>query len=54
MYNIASSTADITTALINAGLIIGVVVSSILIGWVALMGLGYARRHIGKLLGRKF
>jgi len=54
MYNIASSTADVSQALTNGGTVIALVVSSILIGWVALMGLGYARRHIGKLLGRKF
>jgi len=54
MYGIASSSADVTTALTNAGILIALVVASVLVGWVALMGLGYARRHIGKLLGRKF
>jgi len=54
MYNIASSTADITTALSNSGTVVALVVGSILIGLVALMGLGYAVRHIKKLIGRKF
>jgi len=54
MYNIASSSGDITTALGNTGTVIALVVSAILIGMVALMGLGYAIRHIRKLLGRKF
>jgi len=54
MYSIASSTADITTALGNTGVVIALVVASILIGMVALMGLGYAVRHIRKLLGRRF
>jgi len=54
MYSIASSSTDIGTALINTGVVIALVVSSILVGMVALMGLGYAIRHIKKLLGRKF
>jgi len=54
MYNIASSTADIGTALTNTGTVVALVVASILIGLVALMGLGYAVRHIKKLLGRRF
>lgn len=54
VYNIASSTTDITTSLTNTGTVIAIVVASILIGMVALMGLGYAVRHIRKLIGRKF
>jgi len=54
MYTVASSTQDITTALGNTGTIIALVVASILIGMVALMGLGYAVRHIRKLIGRRF
>lgn len=54
MYNIASSTADITTALTNTGTTIALVVASVLVAVVALMGLGYAVRHIRKLLGRRF
>jgi len=55
MYTISSSTTDITTALTNTGSEVALVVASILIGVVALMGLGYAVRHISKrILGRKF
>jgi len=54
MYSIASSTTDIGTALTNTGIVVALVVASILVGMVALMGLGYAVRHIKKLLGRRF
>jgi len=54
MYSIASSTGDITTALANTGTVVALVVGSILVGVVALMGLGYAVRHIRKLIGRRF
>jgi len=55
MYGIASSTADITTALGNTGTEVALVLASILVGVVALMGLGYAVRHISRrILGRKF
>jgi len=54
MYNIASSTADIATSLTNTVTVVAAVVGSILIGMVALMGLGYAIRHIRKLVGRRF
>jgi len=55
MYNIASSTADITTMLTNTGVIVALTVSSILLGAVALVGLGYAWRHLVKrITGKKF
>jgi carbon monoxide dehydrogenase subunit G len=54
MYTIASSTTDINVALTNTGTVLAIVVASILIGMVALMGVGYAIRHIRKLIGRKF
>lgn len=55
MYNIASSTADITTALSNTGVLVALVLASVVVGVIALMGLGYAIRHIKKwILGRKF
>jgi len=55
MYSIASSSADITAALANTGITVSLTVASILIGVVALMGLGYAVRHISRrILGRKF
>jgi len=55
MYGIASSTTDIGTALTNTGTVVALVVASILIGVIALMGLGYAIRHISRrILGKKF
>jgi len=55
MWGLASSTELITTALSNTGVLIALVLASVVVGVIALMGLGYAIRHIGKrLLGRKF
>lgn len=55
MYNIASSSADIATSLTNTGTLVALTVASILIGVIALMGLGFAVRHISRrILGRKF
>jgi len=50
MYNIASSTATITTALGDTGTLVALVVGSIVIGMIALMGLGFAIRHIRKII----
>jgi len=55
MYSIASSTADIATMFTNTGLIIGAVIATVLVGYVALLGLGFALRHGKKYItGRKF
>jgi len=55
MYSIASSTADIATSLTNTGLVVAAVITGILGGYIALMGLGFAIRKIrGKILGGKF
>jgi len=55
MFNIASSTELITSALGSTGTIIALTLASVVVGVIALMGLGYAIRHISKrLLGRKF
>lgn len=55
MYTIASSSADITTALTNTGTLIALTLAAVVVGVIALMGLGYAIRHISRrLLGRKF
>lgn len=55
MYDIASSTAEITTALQNTGTLVALVLASVVIGVIALMGLGYAIRHLKKwILGRRF
>jgi len=55
MYSVASSTADITTLLGNAGTIVALVVGSVLVGALALAGVGFAWRHIVKrITGKKF
>jgi len=55
MYGIASSTADITTLLSNTGTVVALVVASVLVGAIALAGVGFAWRHIVKrITGKKF
>jgi len=51
IYPIASSTAAVSGALISVGGFIALVVAAIFGGIVALMGVGYARRKLGKLFG---
>lgn len=55
MYSIASSSADISTMFTNTGLIIAATIGTVLVGYVALLGLGFAVRHGKKYItGRKF
>lgn len=55
MYNIASSTADIALLLANTGTVIAASITTILAGAVALVGLGFAWRHLVKrVTGKKF
>lgn len=55
MYTLASSTADINTLFTNAGTTIGVTVTAVLLGAIALVGLGFAWRHLTKrITGKKF
>jgi len=55
MYSIASSTGDIGTMFTNTGLILVATISVVLVGGVALLGLGFAWRHLKKYVtGRKF
>jgi len=55
MYSIASSSADLTTAFSNVGILIAVAVAAVLIAWAALTGLGFGLRKAKKYVtGRHF
>jgi len=54
MYATSSFASTFSGASADTGYVLTVVVGAIVIGMVALMGLGYGIRHIRKLLGRKF
>jgi len=55
MWDIASTTDALSTSFTNTGTIVAVVVASVLVGLIALMGLGFGIRHLRKYItGRKF
>jgi len=55
MWEVASSTDALATLFTNAGTIIAVVIATVLVGLVALLGLGFGVRHLRKYItGRKF
>jgi len=55
MWTVASSTDAIATAFVNIGLILAATIGTVLVGYVALLGLGFAMRHGKKYItGRKF
>jgi len=55
MYSIASSTADIATMFSNTGIILAATIAVVLVGAIALLGLGFAWRHLKKYVtGKKF
>jgi len=55
MWSVASSTDALATLFANSGTIIGVVIATVLVGLVALLGLGFGVRHLRKYItGRKF
>lgn len=55
MWDISSTTDALATAFANTGTILTVVIAAILVGLVALMGLGFGVRHLRKYItGRKF
>jgi hypothetical protein len=55
MYNIASSSAQITQSLGDTGTLVTLVIASIAAGAIALMGLGFLFRHLKKwITGKKF
>jgi len=55
MWTVASTTYALTTAFTNTGTILGVVIAVVLVGLIALLGLGFGVRHLRKYItGRKF
>jgi len=55
MYTVASSSASITQLMTDSGTLIAVVLGFVLAGAIALVGLGFAWRHLTKrITGKKF
>jgi len=55
MFDVASSSAAITSAYADIGVLILVVVTAVLAAWAGLVGLGFAiRKATAKVTGRKF
>jgi len=55
MWDVASTTAALGTLYSDAGTIIAVVIGTVLVGLIALLGLGFGVRHLRKYItGRKF
>jgi len=55
MWSIASTTDALSTAFSNTGTIMVSVIGVVLVGLVALLGLGFGVRHLRKYItGRKF
>lgn len=55
MWSIASTTDALATAFSNTGTILTSVVGVVLVGLIALLGLGFGIRHLRKYItGRKF
>jgi len=55
MWTVASTTDALTTAFTNTGTILSTVVATVLVGLIALLGLGFGIRHLRKYItGRKF
>lgn len=55
MFNAASTTGALGTAFTDTGTILTYTIPVILVGMVALMGLGFGVRHLRKYItGRKF
>jgi len=55
MWTIASTTGAISTMFTDTGTVLAVVIGTVLVGLVALLGLGFGVRHLKKYItGRKF
>lgn len=55
MYDIASSSADISATAADLGIVIALVVGIVLGAWAALIGVGYfTRKAQNKVTGRKW
>jgi len=53
MYGVASSSADLTTAFTNIGILLAVSISAVLLAWAALTGLGFGLRKVKKYITGK-
>lgn len=55
MWDVGSTTDALSTLFTNTGTVMTAVIGTILIGLVALLGLGFGVRHLRKYItGRKF
>jgi len=55
MYSISDATTALATMFTNSGTVITASVATILVGLVALLGLGFGVRHLRKYItGKKF
>jgi len=55
MWAVGSTTEALATLYANTGTIVAVVIATVLVGLVALLGLGFGVRHLRKYItGRKF
>lgn len=55
MWSVASTTAALATMFTDTGTVLTAVVGTVLVGLVALLGLGFGVRHLRKYItGRKF
>jgi len=55
MYATSSVLSTITSIGVDLGLLIAATVTVVITGWVALSGLGFAKRRFGKYIsGKKF
>jgi len=55
MWAVGSTTDALTTAFTNTGTILAAVIAVVLVGLIALLGLGFGVRHLRKYItGRKF
>jgi len=55
MWSIASTTGVLSTAFSDTGTILTLVLATVVVGLIALMGLGFGIRHLRKYItGKKF
>lgn len=55
IWDVASTTDTLNTAFTNTGTILVVVIGTVVVGLIALLGLGFGIRHLRKYItGRKF
>jgi len=55
MWSVASTTTTIASAFTDTGTILTATIATVVVGLVALLGLGFAVRHLKKYItGRKF